>query len=835
MKDVGIEGLDVGAPFQSLHPSILVYLVQKNQTSLMAYLRTYNTGTNIQDVELPFDVKFNFEKIIAYWKKVANSEHAEMAAGAKQFLERLRLKAPALLGPFDDLSLIELHQEEFKALLAPLFPELTTLNEMKGVMIPFLPIIFNATQRLTNIMDVAEEDEAVIMRQDDPSLYYINACIFILKFKYGAKINNKRAFYFDIPNKKTGIIRHYRAFINADFSSFKLKEGFKVPSPDEIRTLINNFSDVDLWKEKIPPNSFTYEGFALISLFDITEEEAISALKADLLKKGALQSPQIVSSVRQHLSSLLGVENLKVGFAAYDKEKDTLKSLGYGFWNSLSLSGEIEEASQKAFCHNSHNCLFLHNRNLIYASYQEEDLVKTPLLPRLKANNINSYIAIPLEYDKKIIGVFELGAAESNQLNSVVASHVEPIIPLITTALKRTLDEIETALEVIVQEQFTSIHPSVSWRFFDAAENLLKQKQGGTKATIEEIIFPEVYPLYGQSDIKGSSTERNNAIQADMIEQLNLAKDILELAITKYHLPIYNQLRFKLVTCIRQMKKGLGAGDEIEVLEFLKRDIYPVFGYFRTLGTEMDEAVEEYKLALNEALGVIYNKRKDYEQSVRLINNGIAEHLRKAQVAAQDMFPHYFEKYKTDGVEHNIYIGASIVNNNKFNELHLQNLRLWQLMTICETEHLMEFELKPQLKLPLNVASLILVHHNPITIKFRQEEKRFDVEGAYNIRYEIIKKRIDKATIKGTQERLTQARKIAIVYTQDKEAREYRQYLDYLQSIQYITKDLEWLDLNDLQGVTGLKAIRIAVNFKQSKKKVKFNEELRMKNEELQI
>jgi hypothetical protein len=48
----------------------------------------------------------------------------------------------------------------------------------------------------------------------------------------------------------------------------------------------------------------------------------------------------------------------------------------------------------------------------------------------------------------------------------------------------------------------------------------------------------------------------------------------------------------------------------------------------------------------------------------------------------------------------------------------------------------------------LRVASLILVHGNPLAIKFRMDEKQFDVDGAYNIRYEIIKKRIDKAFIK---------------------------------------------------------------------------------------
>ncbi len=50
------------------------------------------------------------------------------------------------------------------------------------------------------------------------------------------------------------------------------------------------------------------------------------------------------------------------------------------------------------------------------------------------------------------------------------------------------------------------------------------------------------------------------------------------------------------------------------------------------------------------------------------------------------------------------------------------------------------------------------------------EGKKFDMDGVYNDLYEIIKKRIDKTTIKETGERLTQAGKIAIIYPKEKEA-----------------------------------------------------------------
>jgi len=92
------------------------------------------------------------------------------------------------------------------------------------------------------------------------------------------------------------------------------------------------------------------------------------------------------------------------------------------------------------------------------------------------------------------------------------------------------------------------------------------------------------------------------------------------------------------------------------------------------------------------------------------------------------------------------------------------------------------------LPVPLETTHLVLVQHTPLSIRFRFDEKRFDVDGAYDIRYEIVKKRIDKAVVAGTTERLTQPGKIAIVYSQPGEAQEYRSYIEYLQSLGYLTE-----------------------------------------------
>ena len=222
---------------------------------------------------------------------------------------------------------------------------------------------------------------------------------------------------------------------------------------------------------------------------------------------------------------------------------------------------------------------------------------------------------------------------------------------------------------------------------------------------------------------------------------------------------------------------------------------------------------------------MIYNRRKAFEDSLTKINDTISAYLENAQDQAQKMFPHYFEKYKTDGVEYNIYIGQSMSESRKFNKMYLKNLRLWQLMTTTEVARRAD-RLIPDLPIPLATTHLVLVHSNPLSVRFRLDERQFDVDGAYNIRYEIVKKRIDKAFIKGTNERLTQPDKIAIVYSQAKDAEEYREYIEYLQSTGDLLDEIEDVELEALQGVQGLRALRVQVNMQKASQSVDIKEEV---------
>ncbi len=381
--------------------------------------------------------------------------------------------------------------------------------------------------------------------------------------------------------------------------------------------------------------------------------------------------------------------------------------------------------------------------------------------------------------------------------------------------LHRKREELDSGIASIIQDKFTNIHPSVHWKFRDVAISFLKKKEQNNArlkpVEVDPITFENVYPLYGQADIVSSSLQRNKAIQADLLENLSLMEKTLE-SIDSYvqkHLLDYFASRIHSIK--QEIQKSFSPSDETRVIELLRSEIHPCLRALQETFPDLRKGpIENYFKLLNPSLEMVYRYRKDFEDSVAILNENIAEILQEADEDMQTTLPHYFEKYQTDGVEYNIYLGQSILHHETFTNFHLRNFRIWQLIVMCDITRKVK-ALQQTMPQALTTAQLIFVYSDPLDIRFRLDEKHFDVDGAYNIRYEIIKKRIDKAYIQGTQERLTQSGKIAIVYLHNKDRHEYQDYLQYLAKKGYITPDIEELELGRLQGVEGLRALRVTV------------------------
>jgi hypothetical protein len=381
-------------------------------------------------------------------------------------------------------------------------------------------------------------------------------------------------------------------------------------------------------------------------------------------------------------------------------------------------------------------------------------------------------------------------------------------------AVQRSMDELNSRIQTQIKEKFTAIHPVVEWRFRKAVLDSLEAREG-EGGELEPIVFEKVYPLYALSDIRASSTERAAAIQADLLAQLRLATNVIEAAHRVRPLPALDQLLFRIGQRVAQIEDGLTSGEETGALAFVRQEVESVFEQVQGFGPDVRARVEAYRAALDPKLHTVYRERRRFEDSVRRLTDLIASYIDLEEQAAQGIFPHYFEKQTTDGVDHQLYVGGSLLEDGRFDPLYLKSLRLWQLMVVCGIAARAD-QAAPGLPLPLRTAHLVLVQHSPLSIRFRFDEKRFDVDGAYDIRYEIVKKRIDKAVVKGGVQRVTQPGTIAIVYAQSSEAAEYRGYIEYLQHLGYLGPEVEELELGELQGVSGLRALRVTVTLSAS-------------------
>lgn len=316
--------------------------------------------------------------------------------------------------------------------------------------------------------------------------------------------------------------------------------------------------------------------------------------------------------------------------------------------------------------------------------------------------------------------------------------------------------------------------------------------------------------MYAQSDIVSSSLIRNTTIREDIKTQLEKIAELLKLMVKRLDFPLLRQIEQQTDAYLLRLADEMQSTDEPFFMSFVKDEVHPILREFAERDTTTNNAVKHYFGQLDKSLEIVYNRRKAYEESVHLINEALSELVEQADEKAQRMVPHFFEKYQTDGVQFELYAGQSLLQHGKFSEFQLNNLRLWQLQTMCEVTRRMQ-ALKEEMPMPLEAAQLIFVYGQPISVRFRMDEKFFDVDGAYNIRYEIIKKRIDKACILGTEERLTQPDKIAIVYAADSMRQLYLEFCKFLVQEGQIEDEIEELELEKLQETQGLKALRVKV------------------------
>jgi hypothetical protein len=759
----------------------------------------------------PFGRELSLAPLITAWERIAEHDPGVQGDLARALCGALA-RAPELRAPIEDAAVLARHPDLLAALMSLVFSTANWEDDCAAAIVPFQLRTFYATPSFQRLL-VDGEGMLRARANMDPTAYatgrLLHAFDVVLRKFHGLQIDLEYPIILTVDDPASGLERHFRIQYDRRFLDVRARGPVAPLRPEERARLLANVSDVQVLAELCPPENFVFSGFVVLRAFDVTDQEVLSALKHDLIERESIVSEERFLALQQKLRTFFRRSDLRVSLAAFQDDRVLVLNSG---------------------CHLEHGCIFADSEHLtkedfagsVYeraairgAPLLVEDLAtepaRTAIEDALLAAGTRNVLVAPLSYQDRVIGELELGSPHPGDLGPMSVLKLREVLPLFSMAVRRSLDELEARVQAVIKERCTAIHPSVEWRFRRAVLDSIEANGEEGGADLEPILFRDVYPLYAATDIRGSSVQRNLAIQADLGTHLALALEVLAAARAARSLPILDETAYRIERHARQIERVLSSGDEVTVLAFLRSGVEPLFQHLAGFGPDVRARIDAYRAALDPALGTVHRQRRAYEESVTLLTDTISAYLDAEEDLAQAMFPHYFERQRTDGVDYTIYVGRSLVAHGQFDDLYLRNLRLWQLMVTCGIARRTE-AVRARLPIPLETTHLVLAHHAPLAIRFRFDEKRFDVDGAYDVRYEVIKKRIDKALVQGTGERITQPGRLAIVYSQPAEAAEYRGYLEYLRARGHVTGEIEDLGLEELQGVQGLRALRVAID-----------------------
>jgi GAF domain-containing protein len=764
--------------------------------------------------DFPIRSELTLAPLVAFWQTKMGHKSGLGGQLAELVRERIR-QAPELCRTIQDPSVIEAHRELVDTLLAAVFAPAFRDQEYGAALLPFRMQSFFTTPLFGRVLasrDGGLEGRVNANPETVTMVRLLHAYALILLRLYGIELRVEYPIVFTASDPETRLDRHFKVLFDRTFLEVEAVGELPELTDETRRRLQSQLMNPDELMALLPPDRFLIRGFTVLRAVDVTHQEVLSSIERDLIDKESIVSAARFSDLQDKLRTLLRRPALQLSLAAIDGDRVLTLNSGASHTHECIFADSTHQRIGD-FAGSIFQRASLEGRPLIIedlATYPDRTRVEEAML----AAGLRNVVVAPLRYQEATIGTLKLASPNPGDLNGTHEPLLSPMLPLFAMAVKRSLDELAGRIQAVIKEKCTAIHPVVEWRFRQAVLNSLERPGAegqGTSLEIEPIVFRDIYPLYALSDIRGSSSHRAWAIQADLLTQLGLAGDVLRAAHAARPMPILDQLAHRVDTHSAAVEVSLRTGDEIGLVAFLRGEIESLFEHLETFGRPVRERIEAYRSALDPQLGTVGARRRAFDQSVTLVNETISAYLDAEEQIAQAIAPHYFEKQRTDGVDYSIYAGPALLEGGAFTTLHLKNLRLWQIMVACGIAREAE-RLKPRLPEPIEATHLILVQHTPLSIRFRFDEKRFDVDGAYNVRYEIMKKRIDKAVIRGTTERLTQPGKIAIVYSQETEAAEYRHYVSYLQSLGCLESLVERLELDELQGVSGLRALRVAVN-----------------------
>ncbi|MEZ5017228.1 MAG: hypothetical protein R2800_09265 [Flavipsychrobacter sp.] len=787
----------------------------------------------LPDLPIPsVKCELTFEPYLKYLEEQQANTKSSIYKIYLESIIKLLKDNPVLLNTINDLQVLEDHKELTELLKITHLSQVAGENPLHSLGIPSSdPLMMNYFSSSLAFKSFFQKNNGVAQIYSEEHIEELIREMYLIVlyecYNIGDEENYPTDSELQVIDTSQTIKKYYKIIRRNTFADIIPLNALPQLNKEWVEYAQGNISLHAELKDPLPFNEFVVRGFFLFSIEDDTEEFALNQLSDTIAKLHTYDSNESFYKMKDATLSLLGVENIEVGFLPFFKVNDKYayhQEIGKisVVFNSLKSTLAIDELS-KVFNFVAEKCEELPtiqsslNKDLCQKSpeCEEEDAI----VGILTNAGLAHLTFVPIWNQDTLLGVIEVGSRKSDAIDKNALRKLEAAAPFYREFFIYKSGFFDEYMKSFIMNRYTSIQPSVRWKFNDVVWDMLKEVEIETEevaAATPAIKFDNLYPFYGAVDYRNSSAKQLQAIHSDYLLQLDYLRTLLEEDEFLENKSVVGFLN-TISAWERRVEGEIEADEEYELRRFLEQNAVTFLKELFEQDRISEDTYKLYVKAASSKTGIFHLSHNDYENSMQQLNGILKTELNKAQNSLAKVVPHYFEKFQTDGVEYSLYAGKSINPNIDFPENITDIVAEWQVETMVRLATA-TYEYKNNLSVPLETTQLILIHENKVDISYRVDEKHFDVEGAYSIRYEVMKKRIDKARLLNSNERLTQPGKIAIVYAHLSSCKPYLDKIEELISAGEIEKGIEYLDLEQMQGIGKLKAIRVKINFNKGNK-----------------
>ena len=291
----------------------------------------------------------------------------------------------------------------------------------------------------------------------------------------------------------------------------------------------SSMSPASVWGEEfkkiqksVPLNQFEARGFSIITLTDVTAEQAVEQVGRLVIHHSEKDKRPLFDDITHALQTVVGSRDYQFGLVPFlsinDRPALIFEKIPYSIILQACLNFNV---SKKEFS-KLRNDFTRNPRMIIWSAGEKESHLPEFVGNAFRQSGIGTYIMFPIYHNEQVTGFFEVSTKIGKpMLSEGQMVRLKPVLSIMTQLIQDIIARFNRSIENIIKEKFTSIQPAVQWKFNEAAWHYLRDHSNEEGIdTVENIIFKNLHPLYGAVDIRNSTVLRNQALEKDYAVQL---------------------------------------------------------------------------------------------------------------------------------------------------------------------------------------------------------------------------------------------------------------------------------------------------------------------------